>query len=101
MRSGAPHATSLLATGRGAAAYLSDTAATTDLDTYFDRLNQGEESSLRAQVAQMLRGTAGKAAPAKEGKAAPAKKPAAKGKLAAVDRALEKEEHKVTMAMCL
>jgi len=93
MRSGAPHATSLLATGRGAAAYLSDTAATTDLDTYFDRLNQGEESSLRAQVAQMLRGTAGKAAPAK--------KPAAKGKLAAVDRALEKEEHKVTMAMCL
>lgn len=66
---------------------MSDEAATADMDGYFDHLGQGGETSLRAQVAQMLRGA--------PDKAAPAKKPAAKAKLAAVDKALEKEERKV------
>jgi hypothetical protein len=111
MRSGEWHATSLLAKGgaHGASDYISDTDATSDINNFFDK-----ELTLKQQVEQKLRALPAKAAPAKAeksevkklrsqfaeimrmpGKAAPARKQVATGKLAAVDRALEKEEQKV------
>lgn len=116
MRSGEWRATSLLAKGgvHGASDYISDTDATSDIDNFFDK-----HPTLEEQVEQKLRALPAKAAPAKAApaqakksevealrsqfaeiisapsKAAPAKKQVATGKLAAVDRALEKEEQKV------
>ena len=111
MRSGEWRATSLLAKGgvHGASDYISDTDATSDIDNFFDK-----HPTLEEQVEQKLRALPAKAAPAQAkksevealrsqfaeiisapSKAAPAKKQVATGKLAAVDRALEKEEQKV------